>query len=118
MVASARGRGLGLGGEAPGLKRCAEHYCNICLGLLLLTLAHLCACACNQCAHAEHYFNISHQTLEVFRAAASDPEVTHVLKVCAVSSCVQLCAAVSSCVQLCAAVCSCVRVWVGGWLGR
>lgn len=29
----------------------------------------------------EHYLNITHQTLEVMRAAAADPHVTHVLKV-------------------------------------
>lgn len=31
----------------------------------------------------EHYNNITHQTLEIVRMAAADPEVTHVLKVCA-----------------------------------
>ena len=29
----------------------------------------------------EHYHNITHQTLEVVRIAAADPEATHVLKV-------------------------------------
>lgn len=35
----------------------------------------------------EHYHNITHQTLEILRAAAVDPAVTHVLKVCATSYC-------------------------------
>jgi hypothetical protein len=29
---------------------------------------------------AEHYANITHQTLEVLRLAAADPTTTHVLK--------------------------------------
>ena len=29
----------------------------------------------------EHYGNITHQTLEIFRAAALDPRATHVMKV-------------------------------------
>lgn len=30
----------------------------------------------------EHYHNITHQTLEILRAASMDPVVTHALKVC------------------------------------
>lgn len=34
---------------------------------------------------SEDYFNVTHQTLDIFRAAIVDPAVTHVLKVLAYS---------------------------------